>query len=299
MSRWFRHYAGMCRDDKLVRAALRCKQPVERVVWVWCAILESAAEIDQGGRFEIDHAEIAYFLRTDEADIAAVEVALRDLGRIGEGSVFKWQDRQFQSDRSAERTRRYRDRQQGRGDGDKNLSDGDVTSQDVTSDVTVTHHRQSQSTETETEKEIAAQPVSHMHVQAREAGEAELLGHLIDAAGLAEPLPPILEDASAIAELVGKGYSLRDRILPVIRARRGRQFGSWAYFVPAIVEAEERGAGIGKARQCTPAAAVWIDEGSQAWAAATRARGKPPVVTYRNGNPGAYVRPSEIEERAA
>ena len=59
MSRWFRHYAGLARDDKLVRAAMKSKQPVERVVWVWCAILESAAEIDDGGRYELDHAECA------------------------------------------------------------------------------------------------------------------------------------------------------------------------------------------------------------------------------------------------
>jgi hypothetical protein len=32
MSRWFRHYAGMMRDDKLVRVAIRSKQTIERVV---------------------------------------------------------------------------------------------------------------------------------------------------------------------------------------------------------------------------------------------------------------------------
>lgn len=39
MSRWFRHYAGMMRDDKLVGAAIRAKQPVERVVWVWADVV--------------------------------------------------------------------------------------------------------------------------------------------------------------------------------------------------------------------------------------------------------------------
>ncbi len=62
MSRWFRHYAGLARDDKLVRVALKSKQPVERVMWVWVAILESASEINDGGRYDFDADEAAYFL---------------------------------------------------------------------------------------------------------------------------------------------------------------------------------------------------------------------------------------------
>lgn len=110
MSRWFRHYAGMMRDEKLVSAAIRSKQTIERVVWVWGAILESAAELDDGGRYEIDRAEMAYFLRADEADLAAIEDALCALGRTDQGAVVKWGDRQFQSDRSAERVKKYRDK---------------------------------------------------------------------------------------------------------------------------------------------------------------------------------------------
>lgn len=100
MSRWFRHYAGMMRDDKLVRAALRSKQTVERVVWVWGVILESAAEVDDEGRYELDHAEVAYFLRADDADIGAIESALADLGRVQGGRVAKWSTRQYQNDRT-------------------------------------------------------------------------------------------------------------------------------------------------------------------------------------------------------
>lgn len=110
MSRWFRHYAGLCRDDKLVSAAIKAKQPVERVVWVWCAILESAAEIDDNGRYELDCAEVAYFLRADEDHIHSVEDALGDMGRVSDGSVVKWGNRQFSSDRSKERVAAHRER---------------------------------------------------------------------------------------------------------------------------------------------------------------------------------------------
>lgn len=158
MSRWFRHYAGMARDDKLVRASLKSKQSIERVLWVWCAILESAAEIDDGGRYEIDHAEMARFLRCSEGKLAAIEDALRDLGRLHESTVAKWNGRQFQSDRSAERTKRYRDGLKGKnGAGDKTSRDDDVTSQE--------RHCDSPETETETEvvpidKSIGAPPDS-------------------------------------------------------------------------------------------------------------------------------------------
>ena len=136
MSRWFRHYAGMMRDEKLVRAAIHSRQPVERVVWVWGAILESASEVNDGGRFDIDAGEAAYFLRVDEGDIRDILAALDILGRISDGSVVKWGDRQFDSDQSRERQKRYRERL-------KSSRDGGVTSRDV--DVTP------QEAETETE----------------------------------------------------------------------------------------------------------------------------------------------------
>lgn len=131
MSRWFRHYAGMMRDEKLVRAAMKASQPVERVVWVWGAILESAAEINDGGRYDFDAAEAGYFLRSSPDDIQSIVDALVSLGRLDNGVVAKWGDRQFESDSGAERQRRYRDRQ-------KPHRDGGVTAADRNGDGGVT-----------------------------------------------------------------------------------------------------------------------------------------------------------------
>lgn len=124
MSRWFRHYAGMMRDDKLVRVAIRTKQPIERIVWLWGAILESAAEIDDNGRYDIDTAEIAYFLRADHDDVDAAVAGLEDAGRIASGCVVKWGDRQFKSDRSAARVAAHRERKrtENRGNQDNEAS---------------------------------------------------------------------------------------------------------------------------------------------------------------------------------
>jgi hypothetical protein len=128
MSRWFRHYAGMMRDDKLVRVALRSGQPVERVLWVWGAILESAAEIDDAGRYDFDGDEAAYFLRADAADMDAILVALGAAGRVAGNFVVKWGDRQYQSDRSASRQADYRARKKAElQPSDPEKPNGDVT----------------------------------------------------------------------------------------------------------------------------------------------------------------------------
>ena len=152
MSRWFRHYAGMMRDEKLVRVALKSKQPIERVLWVWGAILESAAEVDDNGKYDLDAAEAAYFLRTDEADTCDIIAALTEAGRLADSVVVNWGDRQFSSDRSKERQAAYRERQ--RREKHRNISGekeekNSVTSRSCHGDVTVT----AQETETETETE--------------------------------------------------------------------------------------------------------------------------------------------------
>lgn len=146
MNRWFRHYAGMMRDEKLVAVAVKSRQSVERVMWVWGAILESAAEINDNGKFNLDAAEAAYFLRADEADICAILDTLTHAGRLDAGIVVKWGDRQFSSDKSKERQAAYRERQR------KNRSHGDDTV--GKSDVTVTsRHAKVTAQETETETE--------------------------------------------------------------------------------------------------------------------------------------------------
>jgi hypothetical protein len=149
MSRWFRHYAGMVRDDKLVRAAIHAKQPVERVVWVFGAILESAAEVNDGGTYEFDAGEAAHFLHCEETDINSITEALTSLSRLGDGRVTRWPGRQFQSDMSALRQKRYRARKNAEKSNGNNMDS--APSHTVTRpsrDGAVTDQRQS----TETEK---------------------------------------------------------------------------------------------------------------------------------------------------
>ena len=155
MSRWFRHYAGMMRDDKLVSAAIKSKQTIERVVWVWGAILESASEIDDDGRYEIDTAEIAWFLRADQSELDAIEDALHTLGRVHQGRVARWGVRQFQSDRSAERQRRYRERNKVTDSSE--AGEAQPVTEETSRNIEVTsqsRHGDAPETETETETDI-------------------------------------------------------------------------------------------------------------------------------------------------
>jgi len=158
MSRWFRHYAGMMRDEKLVRVSIKSKQPVERVLWVWGAILESAAEVDDNGRYDLDAAEVAYFLRADEDDILSIFSALSDAGRVASNVVVNWGDRQFSSDKSKERQAAYRERQRNKkhnGDVGNTVETVEATSPSQHSDVTVTAQETETETETETYSSVA------------------------------------------------------------------------------------------------------------------------------------------------
>lgn len=268
MSRWFRHYAGMMRDEKLVRSAVKAGQPVERVVWVWGAILESAAEINDGGRYEFDAGEVAYFLRCDESDITGIVGSLEGSGRLAGGVVARWGDRQFSSDAAAERQRRYRARKSGsdvpKGD---NHHNGDAES-DVTlpsPNVQVTP----QETETELDTEKKAQQIEPV------PRAPNLLDRLFEAAGIAgfrEERHPGLLRIGPIHALMDQGYDLETDILPVIRDRaRNVTFNSWSYFVGAITDAARAKSAIppkpdGPSEDWNKRLAVWKQ--SRTWAQA-------------------------------
>ena len=158
MSRWFRHYAGMMRDDKLVRVAIKSKQPIERVLWVWGAILESAAELNTDGRFSIDPAEVARFLAVDAKAIRSIIKALDAASHTNDGAIVRWNNRQFKSDRSAERVAKHR---------------SNVTLQKRHGNAPETETE----TETETEKKLPSQGSSSIGGSgAREAAFAVIAG---------------------------------------------------------------------------------------------------------------------------
>lgn len=146
----------MMRDEKLVRVALQSKHPIERVLWVWGAILESAAEINDDGRFDFNAAEAAHFLHADEADILAIETSLANCGRIAEGCVVKWGDRQFRSDVSTERVNRYRSKHKSDRNGDDKQESQEPDRDNNDPVTTVKRFSNAPETELDTEKKPEA-----------------------------------------------------------------------------------------------------------------------------------------------
>jgi len=132
-NQWFRHYSGMMRDEKLVSVAVKSKQSVERVLWVYGALLESASEIGEAGRYEFDIDEAAYFLRCESSEIASILTSLEALGRISKCVVLKWGDRQYLSDKSTERVRKFRAKIAG--NADETFQDSYVTPPDTDTDT--------------------------------------------------------------------------------------------------------------------------------------------------------------------
>ena len=252
MSRWFRHYAGLMRDDKLVRCAIRSKQPVERVVWVWGAILESAAEIDDAGRYDFDAAEAAYFLRADEADLRAVEDALAAAGHLDAGRVVHWGDRQFNSDKSAERQARYRERRRGE---DRHADDQSASGDGIVTAASRHGDAPEAETDTQTEKQQAQRPTA-----SRGRAELDALDSALrQAGGLSASAAPGLISLAPIIGLLDAGHDLELDVLPTVRmlaARAKRPPSTWDYFTEAIREASARRRGVAGSGLAPPIAST-------------------------------------------
>jgi hypothetical protein len=108
MSRWYRAYAGTIKDDKLAEAAVvaGCSRSV--VIATWHAILESAAETASGGRFDTTPRRVAASLGEHASVIEAVFVAMQEIGLLSGSEIPAWKRRQYESDTSTERSRKYR-----------------------------------------------------------------------------------------------------------------------------------------------------------------------------------------------
>lgn len=222
---WFRHWCGLSTDPKFAGVAARTGQPLERVVYIFVHMLESAAHQNAGGAFEIDPEALAYILRAPVDDLRALLQAFEAAGLTKAGVVSNWLKRQPPSDHdptATERQQRHR----------ANLREGNrVASAVVTRDMSVTsgdeasqsRSPESRAAEDRTQKAAAV------------GDRIEFRKRCEEAAG-AENLP----DFEAIVQLAADGYDVERRILPMIRTvaaglrKRAQPAGSWRYFVPPI-----------------------------------------------------------------
>lgn len=109
MSRWYRAYAGTVRDDKLAECAVIAGCSRSIVIATWHAILESAAETADAGRFETSARRVAAILGEPLAVVEAVFAGMGEVGLIEGDTLPAWKRRQFESDNSTERSRKHRE----------------------------------------------------------------------------------------------------------------------------------------------------------------------------------------------
>lgn len=108
MSRWYRAYEGTVTDAKLGEVALIAECSRSVAIAAWHCILESAASVNDGGRFDTTPRRVAVILGEKPAIIEAVMAELTALGMIADGAICAWQKRQYESDSSTERSRKHR-----------------------------------------------------------------------------------------------------------------------------------------------------------------------------------------------
>jgi hypothetical protein len=109
MSRWYRSHVGLVVDAKLGEAVLIAQCSRALVIAAWHAILESCAEVNDGGRFDTVPRRVAAILAEPVAALEAVFAAFADLGMIEAGHVKAWTRRQFESDSSTDQSRKHRE----------------------------------------------------------------------------------------------------------------------------------------------------------------------------------------------
>lgn len=266
MSRWYRAYAGTIKDDKLAEVAViaGCSRSVS--IAVWHAILESAAETEDGGRYETTPRRVAAALCEPLTVIQAVFDGMSEIGMIEGEAVRAWKARQYESDKSTERSRRHRETKR---NGDATLQGRCATPPETEAD-----------TDTET-KEDAASAASSASAPALDLIEAER--RCREAAG-----SDTLGSFAPIAELLHRQADLERDILPVIRARPAGKHGikSWRYYAPIIADAFPWDAPAPKSQGPAP---VFIAKGSPEWDAWQAAEPGKHKAIQMNAGIGCYV----------
>jgi hypothetical protein len=284
-TRWFRLYASVLNDPKVQRL-----EPALFKTWInmLCAASENDGIIPS-------IADLAFLLRRPEASIAKDIEALTVAGLIDDDETVlrphNWTGRQFQSDVSAGRVKRHRERQR------------NVTPT-VTAPVTVSppdteqiQNRAEQTRARQNEPIERKKEIDQIEAECREA------------AGLTDDPSPSLLDLSPIVTLIDKGYELARDILPKLREAkaRGKRGGSWKYYLKAIEESKQSNGAIKPNERDKPGVAVaWICTDDPRWARLADRwqgeRGKPPPHTSGQNGMGWHF-PAEwlvaLTEQAA
>lgn len=187
MSRWYRAYEGTVTDAKLGEIAMVAECSRSVAIAAWHAVMESAACVNDGGRFDTTPRRVAVVLCEPIAVIERVFAEMTSLGMIDGQLIGAWKRRQYESDSSTERSRKHRNAKR---NGDATLQGRDATPP-----------------ETETETELPPR------APRKRRGEGK---HLIPDDWVLPPVAELTPSAKACAEqwtqasydAVGEGFRL-------------------------------------------------------------------------------------------
>ena len=125
---WFRLYNEAIDDEKLRLLAFEDR-------WHFVALLccKSKGLLDSGDSYDLKNRKIALKLGLSTRELDEVARRLSEVGLVDRDTLqpLAWDDRQFKTDTSAERTRQYRERLKQSGDKKKRRSDVTVTVQET------------------------------------------------------------------------------------------------------------------------------------------------------------------------
>lgn len=132
MTRWYRAYEGTVTDPKLGEAAMIAGTSRSVAIAAWHALLESACETRDAGRFTTSPARLAVIL-IEPLDVArAMLDAFTEIGLTTSDTIAAWSRRQYESDSSTDRSKRHRQRKR---NGDATLQGRSATPPDTETDT--------------------------------------------------------------------------------------------------------------------------------------------------------------------
>lgn len=184
---WFRMYHEMINDTKIRRLARMCLLDNATIIGVWTIVLSLANESPERGRLLL--AEGVRVMAEDISDIAAIEedviveildgmITLNMLEKNDDKvlSIVNWDKRQFKSDTSNDRVKRYRKKKKKENPDERNVT---VTLQKRYSNAPETEA----DTETDTEVEGALDKIDELTTTPPPPSEIPLIQLYMNASG--------------------------------------------------------------------------------------------------------------------
>jgi hypothetical protein len=252
MSRWYRAYEGTVSDPKIAEVAViaGCSRAV--AIATWHAVLESAAGTRDEGRFDTNARRVSITLNEPQALLDTVFSAMEEVGLIADSRVKKWTERQYESDISTERVKRFRENKKKATEGGNGSGGGESHVEGSETDVkrfsnvacngseTPQRHRQRQSYNSEsssptTLREIAKKREEILEIEGRVKDGLDALARRQGLA-ISRIVNPGYE---SIFELVHDGYDFQLHVRPGIeralrQGKKVRDWKTWKQFVKWI-----------------------------------------------------------------